>query len=80
MKLGDYIQKMTGIGVLQPDAGLERFVRQQAGLPERLDAYVEPTMKPPHPADSEENAQDIQDTAMEENGRTEAAQKRLGRR
>lgn len=79
LKLGDFIQKMTGIGVLQPDAGLERFVRQQAGLPERLDAYVEPTMKPPHPADSEENAQDIQDTAMEENGRTEAAQKRLGR-
>ena len=78
-KLGDYIQKMTGIGVLQPDAGLEDFVRQQAGLPKRLDAYAEPAMKPPHPADSEENAQDIQDTAMEENGRTEAAQKRLRR-
>ena len=78
-KLGDYIQKMTGIGVLQPDAGLEDFVRQQAGLPKRLDAYAEPAMKPPHLADSEENAQDIQDTAMEENGRTEAAQKRLRR-
>ena len=77
-KLGDYIQKMTGIGVLQLDVGLEDFVRQQAGLPERLDAYAEPAMKPPHPADSEENAQDIRDTAMEENGRTEAAQKRLG--
>ena len=78
-KLGDYIQKMTGIGVLQLDVGLEDFVRQQAGLPKRLDAYAEPAMKPPHLADSEENAQDIQDTAMEENGRTEAAQKRLRR-
>ena len=79
-KLGDYIQKMTGIGVLQPDSGLEDFVRQQAGLPERLDEYTEPNMTPPHRAQSEENTQDIQDTTMEENGRTEAAQKRLGRR
>lgn len=78
-KLGDYIQKMTGIGVLQPDSGLEDFVRQQAGLPERLDEYTEPNMTPPHRAQSEENTQGIQDTTMEENGRTEAAQKRLGR-
>lgn len=78
-KLGDYIQKMTGIGVLQPDSGLEDFVRQQAGLPERLDEYTEPNMTPPHRAQSEESTQDIQDTTMEENGRTEAAQKRLGR-
>ena len=42
LKLGDFIQKMTGIGVLQPDSGLEDFVRQQAGLPERLDEYTEP--------------------------------------
>lgn len=78
-KLGDYIQKMTGIGVLQPDSGLEDFVRQQAGLPERLDEYTEPNMTPPHRAQSEENTQDIQDATMEENGRAEAAQKRLGR-
>lgn len=78
-KLGDYIQKMTGIGVLQPDSGLEDFVRQQAGLPERLDEYTEPNMTPPHRAQSEENTQDIEDTTMERNGRTEAAQKRLGR-
>lgn len=79
-KLGDYIQKMTGIGVLQPDSGLEDFVRQQAGLPGRLDEYTEPNMTPPHRAQSKENTQDIQDTTMEENGRAEAAQKRLGRR
>lgn len=78
-KLGDYIQKMTGIGVLQPDIGLEDFVRQQAGLPERLDEYTEPNMTPPHRAQGEENTQDIEDTMTEENGRAEAAQKRLGR-
>ena len=78
-KLGDYIQKMTGIGVLQPDSGLEDFVRQQAGLPERLDEYTEPNTTPPHRAQSEESTQDIQDTTMEGNGRAEAAQKRLGR-
>lgn len=79
LKLGDFIQKMTGIGVLQPDSGLEDFVRQQAGLPERLDEYTEPNTTPPHRAQSEENTQDIQDTTMEENERAEAAQKRLGR-
>ena len=78
-KLGDYIQKMTGIGVLQPDSGLEDFVRQQAGLPERLDEYTEPNMTPPHRTQGEENTQDIEDTMTEENGRAEAAQKRLGR-
>lgn len=78
-KLGDYIQKMTGIGVLQPDSGLEDFVRQQAGLPERLDEYTEPNMTPPHRTQGEENTQDIQDTTTEENGRALAAQKRLRR-
>ena len=78
-KLGDYIQKMTGIGVLQPDSGLEDFVRQQAGLPERLDEYTESNTTPPHRAQGEENTQDIEDTMTEENERAEAAQKRLGR-
>ena len=77
LKLGDFIQKMTGIGVLQPDAGLEDFVRQQAGLPDRLDEY---RMSPVKPSQSEESVQDIQDVMTEENGRAEAAQKRLGRR
>lgn len=78
-KLGDYIQKMTGIGVLQPDSGLEDFVRQQAGLPERLDEYTEPNTTPPHRAQGEESMKDIEDTMTEENERAEAAQKRLGR-
>ena len=78
-KLGDYIQKMTGIGVLQPDSGLEDFVRQQAGLPERLDEYTEPNTTPPDRAQGEESMKDIEDTMTEENERAEAAQKRLGR-
>ena len=80
LKLSDYIQKMTGIGVLQPDAGLEDFVREQAGLPERIDEYQTPTVSASRGAQSEENTQDIEDTAMAKNGRTEAARKRLGRR
>ena len=78
-KLGDYIQKMTGIGVLQPDAGLEDFVREQAGLPERVDEYQTAPVSAPQPAQGEEDAQDIQDITMEENSGTEAARKRLGR-
>ena len=62
-KLGDYIQKMTGIGVLQPDAGLEAFVRQQAGLPERLEEYQAPRVNP----------------TQDEDERAAEARKRLGR-
>lgn len=36
IKLGDFIEKMTGIGLLTPDDTLEKFIRQQAGLPEQL--------------------------------------------
>lgn len=35
--LGDYIKDMTGVGVLTPDDHLEDYVREQAGLPKRLD-------------------------------------------
>ena len=62
-KLGDYIQKMTGIGVLQPDTGLEAFVRQQAGLPERLEEYQAPRVNP----------------TQDEDERAAEARKRLGR-
>nr|DAX35133.1 MAG TPA: Portal protein [Bacteriophage sp.] len=78
-KIGDYIQKMTGIGVLQPDAGLEDFVRQQAGLPERIDEYQTRPVNDPQPPRGEESTQDIQDITMEENGGTAAARNRLGR-
>lgn len=35
-KLGTFIREMTGSGVLIPDEGIEDFVREKAGLPERL--------------------------------------------
>ena len=35
-KLGDYISKMITCGALLPDEGVEDFVREQAGMPERL--------------------------------------------
>ncbi len=40
-KLGDYIHKMITCGALLPDEGLEDFVREQAGMPERLDDWSE---------------------------------------
>lgn len=41
-KLGDYIHKMITSGALLPDEGLETFVREQAGIPERLDEWEAP--------------------------------------
>ena len=34
-KLAPYIKDMTGVGILVPDDGLEDYVREAAGLPER---------------------------------------------
>ncbi len=34
-KLASYIKDMTGVGILVPDDGLEDYVREVAGLPER---------------------------------------------
>lgn len=36
-KLGDYISKMITCGALIPDESVEDFVREQAGMPERLE-------------------------------------------
>lgn len=35
--LGSFLSQMTAAGILMPDEGMEDFVREQAGLPERLD-------------------------------------------
>lgn len=40
-KLGDYIHKMITCGALMPDEGVEDFVREQAGMPERLEDWDE---------------------------------------
>lgn len=80
VKLGDYIEKMTGIGLLTPDDTLEKFIRQQAGLPEQLKDFddskapVKPEVKP-----------EPDGTAVQDNldnltkGMREQARHRLGR-
>ena len=36
-KLGAYLKDMTGIGLITPDDELENYLREQAGLPEKLE-------------------------------------------
>ena len=45
--LASYIKDMTGVGVLVPDDGIEDFVREAAGLPERLDDGMAPNPRQP---------------------------------
>ena len=52
IQLGDFISKLTGCGVLFPDENLERYVREAAHLPERLDDY--PTPAEPAPANGKQ--------------------------
>ncbi|MCD8308903.1 MAG: hypothetical protein LUD19_03530 [Clostridia bacterium] len=40
-KLGDFISKMITAGALIPDESIEDFVREQAGMPERLEDWDE---------------------------------------
>lgn len=40
--LAAYIKDMTGVGVLVPDDGIEDYVREAAGLPERLEDDAAP--------------------------------------
>ena len=35
-KLGAFVEKMTGTGIITPDEGIEDYLRRQAGLPERI--------------------------------------------
>jgi len=45
--LAAYIKDMTGVGVLVPDDHLEDYVREAAGLPERLDEGTDPNPRKP---------------------------------
>ena len=36
-KLGNFIEKMSALGLITPDSELERYLREQAGLPEHLE-------------------------------------------
>lgn len=45
--LAAYIKDMTGVGILIPDDGIEDYVREVAGLPERLDDGTDPNPRQP---------------------------------
>lgn len=40
-KLGAFVEKMTGTGIITPDEGIEDYLRRQAGLPERIEKFSE---------------------------------------
>lgn len=68
--LAAFIEKMTGVGVLIPDEGIEDFVREAGGLPERLES--EPRKTPERPP-NKNNAGD------EDDALAKMAKQRLGR-
>lgn len=81
-KMGQYIRDMVGIGIVVPDDGLEDYVRDVGGLPERTaDTRVEDTRRirqrnqsqPPEEEHEKEN-----DEPTEEEVR--AAKSRIGRK
>lgn len=84
-KLGDYLAKVVGAGLLQPDEGLETYIRQQAGIPEKVDSFTtgKPKNSPKTPQTASEwtlKAQEANDTSLEQKRITEAARARLGRK
>ncbi len=77
--LAAYIKDMTGVGVLVPDDGIEDFVREAAGLPERLDDSMalnprQPKKKP----GTEANPDDLGELDDDEEA-VKKAKERLGR-
>jgi hypothetical protein len=42
--LAAYIRDMTGVGVLVPDDELEKYIREAAGLPKKLDSKPQPSI------------------------------------
>lgn len=56
-KLGDYIHKMISCGALMPDEDVEDFVREQAGMPERVGEW-----EAPEPTQASEGGNDTTDT------------------
>ena len=45
--IGEFIKSMVGIGALQPDDELEDYIRQVAGLPEKLTSEPYPVRQEP---------------------------------
>ncbi|MDD3229398.1 MAG: hypothetical protein PHE09_09305 [Oscillospiraceae bacterium] len=80
--LASYIKDMTGVGVLIPDDGIEDFVREAAGLPERLDDNPAPRQPGKKPKDVKPGTEAEPDDLGELDDDEEAVKKakeRLGR-
>lgn len=77
--LSAYIKDMTGVGVLVPDDGIEDFVREAAGLPERLEDSTAPNPRQPKKKPgTEANPDDLEDPDDDEEA-VKKAKERLGR-
>lgn len=66
--LGQFVNQMVGCGALQPDEGLENYLRQVAHLPERTDEY--PPNTPPEDREEPEarNVDNDSDQLEDESG------------
>jgi phage gp29-like protein len=82
--LAAYIKDMTGVGILVPDDHLEDYVREVAGLPERLDDSMAPKPRQPNNKpkevnpDKEADTDDLGDLEDDEEA-MKKAKERLGR-
>lgn len=82
--LASYIKDMTGVGVLVPDDGIEDFVREAAGLPERLDDSTapnprQPNKKPKEVKPGKEADSDDMEELEDDEEAVKKAKERLGR-
>ena len=85
-KLAAFIKDMTGVGILVPDDGLEDYVRESAGLPERTQDFREISDRRQEQQNQSEPPEPYADPGQADGGEmeeepeeTEAAKKRLGR-
>jgi len=82
--LAAYIKDMTGVGVLVPDDHLEDYVREAAGLPERLDDGTDPNPRQPKRQSSNVKPgkgtySDIPEELEDDEEAVKKAKERLGR-
>lgn len=81
--LASYIKDMAGVGVLIPDESIEDYVREAAGLPERMDDNPSPNPRQPKkpnvkPGAKETDPEDQEDPDDDEEA-VKKAKERLGR-
>lgn len=80
--LAGYVNTLIGAGVLNPDEELEKFLRQQGGLPEKLegvDPYPVPGQQKPQNDPQTGGNENQEQTDAEDEKQAEEARKSLGR-